>query len=115
MTQHYDIVSSLKAMAAARHDDLSVASEAADHIERLQAHIELLRNALAPFANLPLFPDNLGEDNARHVRCNYNWSELENDQKAALECLPGSGSLVSDDFIIKRGHIRAARNAMKGM
>lgn len=56
MTQHYDIISSLKAMAAARHDDLSVASEAAHYIERLRDYIELLRAAITPFAKLSHFP-----------------------------------------------------------
>ena len=35
-----DLITSLRALAAARHDDLSVASDAADEIERLRAENE---------------------------------------------------------------------------
>jgi hypothetical protein len=95
MPQHDDLVASLKAMAAVRHDDLSVALDAADYIERLRA-------ALKPFAQLSLFPDDLGEDVAQDFRSDPDWSEAHND-------------IAVDDRYIKRGHIRAARNAMKGM
>lgn len=95
MTQHYDIVSSLRAMAEARHDDLSVASEAADYIE-------LLRAALKPFAQLFLFPDDLGDDAAQDFRSDPDWSEVNNDMEA-------------DDLFVKRGNIRAARYALRRM
>lgn len=102
MTQHYDIVSSLRAMAEARHDDLSLASEAADNIERLRAYIEMLRAALGPFAKLFLFPDDIGDDAAQDLRSDPDWSEVHNDMEA-------------DDLFVKRGDIRAARYALRKM
>ena len=95
MPQHDDLVASLKAMAAARHDDLSVALDAADYIERLRA-------ALKPFAQLFLYPDDIGDDAAQDLRSDPDWSEVHNDMEA-------------DDLYVKRGHIRDARNALKGM
>ena len=40
-----DLITSLRALAAARHDDLSVAVDAVIEIERLRAEIERLRAA----------------------------------------------------------------------
>jgi hypothetical protein len=89
-----DLITSLK-MAAARNDDLSVALDAVDYIERLRA-------ALKPFAQLFLFPDDIGKDTAQDFRSDPDWSEAHND-------------MTADDLYVKRGHIRAARNALKGM
>lgn len=46
-----DLITSLRALAAARHDDLSVAVDAVIEIERLRAEIERLRAALRWYAD----------------------------------------------------------------
>ena len=45
-----DLITSLRALAAARHDDLSVAVDAVIEIERLRADNERLRKALQDIA-----------------------------------------------------------------
>jgi len=41
-----DLIASLRALAAAQHDDLSVAADAADEIERLREENRILRATL---------------------------------------------------------------------
>jgi hypothetical protein len=41
-----DLITSLRALAAARHDDLSIAVDAVIEIERLRAKIELLNQTI---------------------------------------------------------------------
>jgi hypothetical protein len=102
-----DLITSLRALSAARHDDLSIAVDAVIEIEKLRAEIarlhrahqaaceggdllraevNLLRNALAPLAELYLWPDD-------------DWDEATNED-------------ADSDVFIKRKHIRAARHAL---
>ena len=41
-----DLITSLRALAAARHDDLSIAVDAVNEIRRLRAEIERLRTEI---------------------------------------------------------------------
>lgn len=45
-----DLITSLRALAAARHDDLSIAVDAVNEIRRLRVEIERLRAALIDIA-----------------------------------------------------------------
>jgi len=106
-----DLITSLRALAAARHDDLSIAVDAVIEIERLRvqaedvnllkAEITLLRKALEPLAQLYLWPDDLGEDMANLIRSDDDWSEEANED-------------ADSDVFIKRKYIRAARHALEG-
>ena len=88
-----DLIASLRSLAAAKHDDLSVAADAADEIERLRA-------SLKPFAQLYLWPDDLGEDMATLLRSEADWCEATNED-------------ADSDVFIKRKYIRAARKALE--
>jgi hypothetical protein len=115
-----DLITSLRALSAARHDDLSIAVDAVIEIEKLRAEIarlhrahqaaceggdllraevNLLRNALAPLAELYLWPDDLGDETARLIRSDDDWDEATNED-------------ADSDVFIKRKHIRAARHAL---
>ena len=106
-----DLITSLRALAAARHDDLSIAVDAVIEIERLRVQVEdvnllkaeitLLRKALEPLAQLYLWPDDLGEDMANLIRSDDDWSEEANED-------------ADSDVFIKRKYIRAARHALEG-
>lgn len=61
--------------------------------------IRLLREALAPFAALSLWPDDVGDEINNIIRSDEDWNEADNDNTA-------------DDIFIKRGDIRAARKAL---
>jgi len=65
--------------------------EAADRIEQLE-------EALRPFTNKFLYPDDTGV--ADYIRDDEDWDEENNDQ-------------MIDDVFIPRGWIRAARAALK--
>lgn len=63
------------------------------------AENERLREALKPFAEKFLFPDDTGY--ADEMRAEEDWSEEANDSQV-------------DDWLIERRWIRKARNAMEG-
>ena len=65
-----------------------------------RAKVERLRVALEPFAKLSLWPDDVGDYWASHIRSDDDWDEEENDNAR------------EDDIFIKRGDIRAARKAL---
>lgn len=106
-----DLITSLRALAAARHDDLSIAVDAVIEIERLRLQVEtgnllnaeimMLRKALEPLAQLYLWPDDMGEDMAHLIRSDDDWSEEANED-------------ADSDVFIKRKYIRAARHALEG-
>jgi hypothetical protein len=70
-------------------------------VNLLKAEITLLRKALEPLARHYLWPDDLGEDMARLIRSDDDWSEEANED-------------ADSDVFIKRKYIRAARHALKG-
>ena len=74
------------------HEDGALYNAAADEIERL-------REALKPFAEKFLYPDDTGY--ADEMRAEEDWSEEANDSQV-------------DDWLIERRWIRKARNAMEG-
>ena len=74
------------------HEDGALYNAAADEIERL-------REALRPFAEKFLFPDDTGY--ADELRAEEGWSEEANDSQV-------------DDWLIERRWVRKARNAMEG-
>ena len=74
------------------HEDGALYNAAADEIERL-------REALKPFAEKFLFPDDTGY--ADELRAEEGWSEEANDSQV-------------DDWLIERRWVRKARNAMEG-
>lgn len=106
-----DLITSLRALAAARHADLSIAVDAVIEIEQLRSQVEavnllkaeitLLRKALEPLAQHYLWPDDLGEDFASLIRSDDDWSEEANED-------------ADSDVFIKRKYIRAARHALEG-
>lgn len=71
-----DLITSLRALAAARHDDLSVAVDAVIEIERLRAENDRLREVLRDIARTDytddpfceLTPEGLVRWRARHER-----------------------------------------------
>ena len=89
--------------------------QAADEIEKQRAENERLRaelkenekeiiklrKALEPLAQRYLWPDDLGEDMARHIRSDVDWCEETNED-------------ADDDVFIKRKFIRIARKALEG-
>jgi hypothetical protein len=87
------LVERLRELARFEHGDVSFADEAADEIENL-------RKALEPFANLFLWPDDLGTNAAKDIRSDPDWDELGNDQD-------------TEELSVLRGHIRHARNLLK--
>ena len=106
-----DLITSLRALAAARHADLSIAVDAVIEIERLRLQVEsvnllkaeimMLRKALEPLAQLYLWPDDMGKDMANLIRSEDHWSEEANED-------------ADSDVSIKRKYIRAARHALEG-
>ena len=74
------------------HEDGALYNAAADEIERL-------REALKPFAEKFLYPDDTGY--ADELRAEEGWSEEANDSQV-------------DDWLIERRWVRKARNAMEG-
>lgn len=88
-----DLVDRLRGLAAAKHDDLSTADDAAALIEKLQL-------ALAPFAARFLWPDDLGFEFADDIRADQDWDEDANDMQA-------------DDVFILRRDIKRAREALE--
>lgn len=96
-----DLITSLRALAAAQHSDLSVAADAADRIELLTRERDEARAALKPFAALSLWPDDVGDEfTAAFIRYDEDWSDEQNDAQL-------------DDKWIRRGDIRAARKALE--
>ena len=89
----HGIVKMLRDLAACKHSDVSVAEEAADEIERL-------RDALRPFSRIFLWPDDLGQDMAAHIRADEEFDQSLNDKAA-------------EDVFVLRGDIRKAREALK--
>lgn len=69
-------------------------------IEKLRAEVERLRASLKPFAQLYLWPDDLGEDMATLLRAEADWCEATNED-------------ADSDVFIKRKYIRAARAALE--
>lgn len=58
----HDLVSELRRMANAQHDDLSVCAEAADEIERLQTELETVKRRYAPsMTDLMIPPEDINE------------------------------------------------------
>ena len=66
------------------------------------SRIAILQKALQPLADMYLFPDDFGADMAANIREDVDWDETTNDE---ANCAEG----------IRRGHIRAARLALKGV
>ena len=70
-------------------------------VERLRAENEKLRGALKPFSALFLWPDDVGDAwTVSYIRSDEDWDEKKNDEE-------------TDDPFVKRGHIRAAREALE--
>lgn len=88
-----NIVKRLIELSEAKHNDLSVALEAAEEIKNL-------RRALIPFAELWLYPDDLGFEYAEDIRADIDWDEDANDMQ-------------TQDYFILRQHIKIARNAIE--
>lgn len=89
---------------AEEQDDLTVVylwarKEAEDEIKALRAENERLREALRPFANKYLWPDDAGAYVASSIREDEDWDEASNDE-------------AIDDVWIERGEIRRARAAL---
>ena len=74
------------------HEDGALYNAAADEIERL-------REALRPFAEKFLYPDDTGF--ADEIRAEDGWSEEYNDSQV-------------DDVMVERSWVRKARNAVGG-
>jgi hypothetical protein len=68
-------------------------------VDDCDAEIERLREALRPFANKYLWPDDAGEYVTSSIREDEDWNEVSNDEAV-------------DDVWIKRGDIRRARAAL---
>ena len=73
--------------------DTFILDEAADEIERL-------RSALRPFANLFLYPDDLGFEASLDIKEDPDWDDDANDTQ------------TEDCFVLRRS-IKAARTALK--
>jgi hypothetical protein len=97
-----ELISQLRAMSRCEHEDMTVASDAADAMHEMLSRIATLEKALQPLADMWLYPDDLGVVMAANIREDADWDETTNDE---ADCAEG----------ICRGHIRAARFAMKGV
>ncbi len=97
-----ELVRHLRAMARCEHEDMTVASDAADAMHEMLSRIAILEKALKPLADMYLYPDDFGAEMAASIRDDEGWDEVTNDE---ADCAEG----------IRRGHIRAARLAMKGV
>ena len=75
------------------------AGQAHAMVAALQEKVERLREALKPFAEKFLYPDDTGY--ADELRAEEGWSEEANDSQV-------------DDWLIERRWVRKARNAMEG-
>lgn len=73
----------------------------ANEILRLRAENEKLREALKPFSNLWLYPDDLGAEMNEYIREERDFDEYANDQATV-------------DVFVKRSDIRFARAVLKG-
>jgi hypothetical protein len=97
-----ELITQLRAMSRCEHEDMTVASDAADAMHEMMSRIAILQKALQPLADMYLFPDDFGADMAANIREDVDWDETTNDE---ANCAEG----------IRRGHIRAARLALKGV
>ena len=97
-----ELIAQLRAMSRCEHEDMTVASDAADAMHEMLFRIATLEKALQPLADMWLYPDDLGADMAADIRKDVYWDETTNDE---ADCAEG----------IRRGHIRAARFAIKGV
>ena len=97
-----ELISQLRSMSRCEHEDMTVASDAADAMHEMMSRIAILEKALRPLADMYLYPDDFGAEMAALIREDADWDEVTNDE---ADCAEG----------IRRGHIRAARLAMKGV
>ena len=97
-----ELIAQLRAMSRCEHEDMTVASDAADAMHEMLSRIATLEKALQPLADMWLYPDDLGVVMAANIREDADWDETTNEE---ADCAEG----------IRRGHIRAARFAMKGV
>jgi len=97
-----ELITQLRAMSRCEHEDMTVASDAADAMHEMMSRIAILQKALQPLADMYLFPDDFGADMAADIKEDVDWDETTNDE---ANCAEG----------IRRGHIRAARLALKGV
>jgi hypothetical protein len=97
-----ELIAQLRAMSRCEHEDMTVASDAADAMHEMLFRIATLEKALKPLADMWLYPDDLGVVMAANIREDVDWDEATNDE---VDCAEG----------IRRKHIRAARLALKGV
>jgi len=72
----------------------------AKEIAKKDFRISELEAALKPFADLWVFPDDLGPEEEETIRCDPDWDEEVNDR-------------TKEDVRVLRGDIRKARAALK--
>ena len=72
-----------------------------DEAIKASARIAELEAVLKPFADLWVFPDDLGPEAEEIIRCDPDWDEEANDR-------------TKEDVMVFRGDIRAARAALNG-
>jgi len=89
------------------YPEIDECEEAADALEAQakeiavkDARISELEAALKPFADLWVFPDDLGPEEEETIRCDPDWDEEVNDR-------------TKEDVRVLRGDIRKARAALK--
>lgn len=82
----------LRKLAASKHDDLSIAEKAADRIDELE-------EALRPFTDLFLYPDDLGFEMSEDIKSDQDWDEDAND-------------MTTTNVFVLRRDIRNARNVL---
>lgn len=74
--------------------------DAAEEILRLREENMRLREALEPFADLFLYPDDLGFEHSEDIRSDSDWDEVANDMQ-------------TENVFVLRRDIRRAREAIR--
>lgn len=75
-------------------------TKAADAIERLEADNARLREALEPFSQLFLYPDDFGFEHSEYIRGDEDWDEYAND-------------MCTQEVFVLRRDIKKARAALE--
>jgi hypothetical protein len=97
-----ELIAQLRAMARCEHEDMTVASDAADAMHEMLSRIAILEKALQPLADMYLYPDDFGADMAASIREDEDWDETTNDEATHSCCSTCAERSVAMKDIVDR-------------